>query len=164
MSVSTFRVAAGCVLLLTLSGCGFRLVGSYRLPPVLAKPYLSISDPYTDFAHEFELQLKAAGAEVQIDSKSATATIDVSKESVEQRTLSVSAQNIPTEYELIYTVTFSVRGDDKVLLAPQTINLSRDFSFEEQVLLAKEHEADVLRAQMARDLAGIAMRRLTSLK
>lgn len=164
MSVSTVPVAAGCALLLALAGCGFRLAGNYRLPPVLAKPYLSISDPYTDFAREFELQLKAAGAAVQIDSKSATATIDVSKDLVEQRTLSVSANNIPTEYELVYTVTFSVRGDDKVLLAPQTINLARDFSFEEQVLLAKEHEADVLRAQMARDLAGIAMRRLTSLK
>jgi outer membrane lipopolysaccharide assembly protein LptE/RlpB len=32
------------------------------------------------------------------------------------------------------------------------------------VLLAKQHEADILRQQMARDLVAIAMRRLTSLK
>ena len=115
-------------LALAVAGCGFHLAGSYRLPPALAKPYLSFSDPYT------------------------------------QRVLSVSATNIPTEYELVYTVTFSVRGADKVLIAPQTISQTRDYSFEEQIVLAKQHEADVLRAQMARDLAAIAMRRLTSLK
>jgi outer membrane lipopolysaccharide assembly protein LptE/RlpB len=31
-------------------------------------------------------------------------------------------------------------------------------------LLAIEHEADILRAQMARDLVAVAMRRLTHLK
>ena len=79
-------------------------------------------------------------------------------------TLSVSATNIPTEYELTYTVTFAVQSADKELLAPQTISLSKDYSFEERVLLAKEQEADILRAQMARELVSIAMRRLTRLK
>jgi outer membrane lipopolysaccharide assembly protein LptE/RlpB len=83
---------------------------------------------------------------------------------VEQRTLSVSANNIPTEYLLIYTVTFKVRGADKELLAPQTITLQQDYSFAENVVLAKEHEADILREQMARNLVAIAMRRLGSLK
>jgi LPS-assembly lipoprotein len=151
-------------LALAVAGCGFHLAGSYRLPPALAKPYLSFSDPYTDFAHEFELQLKSAGAAIQGDGQAATATIDVTKDLAQQRVLSVSATNIPTEYELVYTVTFSVRGADKVLIAPQTISQTRDYSFEEQIVLAKQHEADVLRAQMARDLAAIAMRRLTSLK
>jgi LPS-assembly lipoprotein len=88
----------------------------------------------------------------------------VTKDLVEKRTLSVTSQNIPTEYELTYTVTFAVRGPDKELLAPQTISLAKDFSFEEAALLAKENEADVLRQQMARDLVSIAMRRLSSLK
>jgi LPS-assembly lipoprotein len=147
-----------------LSGCGFRLAGSDSLPGILARPYLSVKDPYTDFAREFEHQLKAAGALVQDVRARSTATIGVTRDAVEQRTLSVSARNIPTEYELTYTVTFGVQGPDKELLAPQTISLSQDYSFEEDELLAKEHEADILRRQMARDLVAIAMRRLTSLK
>ena len=83
---------------------------------------------------------------------------------MEQRTLAVSARNIPTDYELTYTVTFAVHGADSELLAPQAITLSKDYSFEENVLLAKEHEADILRAQMARDLVSMAMHRLTRLK
>ena len=154
--------ALGAVLALT--ACGFRLAGSDPLPGVLARPYLSLKDPYTDFSREFEHQLKNSGATLQVVRANSTATIDVTKDVVEQRTLSVSAKNTPTEYELIYTVTFTVQGTDKELLAPQTISLSRDYSFEENVLLAKEHEADILRQQMARDLVSIAMRRLTSLK
>jgi LPS-assembly lipoprotein len=154
--------AAGAIL--ALSACGFRLAGSDPLPGILARPYLSIKDPYTDFAREFEHQLKSSGALVQEIRAKSTATIEVSKDSVVQRTLSVSSRNIPTEYELTYTVTFAVKGPDKELLAPQTIELSKDYSFNEFELLAKDHEADILRGQMARDLVAIAMRRLTSLK
>ena len=155
---------AALVVVFALGGCGFRLAGSQRLPAVLAKPYLSVRDPYTDFAREFERQLKSSGALLQLGRQDATATIEVTKDLVEQRTLSVSARNIPTDYELRYTVTFDVKGPDAEILAPQTITLSRDYSFEENVLLAKEHEADILRAQMARDLVTMAMRVLSRVK
>ena len=156
--------AIACAGALVVSACGFRLAGSHHLPPTLARPYLSVRDPYTDFAREFERELKSAGAVLEPGRQDATATIEVTKDMVEQRTLSVSARNIPTDYELTYTVTFAVHGPDSELLAPQTITLSKDYSFEENVLLAKEHEADILRAQMARDLVTMAMRRLDRMK
>jgi len=158
--------AAIATLLLSaaLGGCGFRLAGSEHLPPVLAKPYLSVKDPYTDFAREFERELKSSGALLQLGRQDATATIEVTKDQIEQRTLAVSARNIPTDYELRYTVTFDVKGADADILPPQTITLSRDYSFEENELLAKEHEADILRASMARDLATMAMRILSRVK
>ncbi len=160
----TARAAAGAAVFVLLSACGFRLAGSDPLPGVLAQPYLSLKDPYTDFSREFEHRLKSAGAVPVSVRANSTATVEVTKDLVEQRTLSVSALNIPTEYELTYTVTFAVQGADKELLAPQTISLSKDYSFQESELLAKQHEADILRQQMARDLVTIAMRRLTSLK
>jgi LPS-assembly lipoprotein len=147
-----------------LTACGFRLAGSEPLPAVMARPYLSLKDPYTDFSREFEHQLKSSGATLQPTRAGATATVEVTKDLVQQRTLAVSAKNIPTEYELTYTITFSVHGGDRELLTPQTISLSRDFSYDETLQLAKEHEADILRQQMARDLVSIALRRLTSLK
>jgi LPS-assembly lipoprotein len=149
---------------LALGACGWRLVGSDALPPSMARPYVSLKDPYTDFSREFEHQLKGAGAVLQPARQGATATINVTGDQVAQRTLSVSAANIPTEYELTYTVIFSVQKDDKEVLPPQTISLSKDYSFNQDVQLAKEHEADILRQQMARDLVAIAMHRLTSLK
>jgi outer membrane lipopolysaccharide assembly protein LptE/RlpB len=154
-----------CAVLPWFSGCGFHMVGSGPpWPAVLQRPYVSLKDPYTDFSREFERQLKSVGADIQPVAAGSTASIDVSRDSVEQRTLSVSASNIPTEYLLIYTITFSVRGPDKELLAPQTLTLQQDYSFAENVVLAKEHEADILRAQMARNMVAIVMRRLASLK
>jgi LPS-assembly lipoprotein len=155
---------AALVLSLALGGCGFRLAGSEHLPAVLAKPYLSVKDPYTDFSREFERELKSSGALLQDGRQDATATIEVTKDFVEQRTLAVSARNIPTDYELRYTVIFEVRGPDAEILPPQTLMLSRDYSFEENELLAKEHEADILRTAMARDLATMAMRILSRVK
>ncbi len=154
-------IAAGVAL---AAGCGFRLAGTAPLPASLARPYLSFSYPYSDFARIFGQQLRAAGATLASSDATATATVDVSRDAVEQRVLSVSARNIPTEYLLIYTVTYSVRHAGKELLAPQTISLSQDYSFSEQAVLAKEHEAGRLRRQMARELAAIAMRRIASLK
>jgi LPS-assembly lipoprotein len=149
---------------LALAGCGFHLAGSDRLPAVMARPYLSLKDPYTDFSREFEHQLKNSGAVLQPRREGSTASIEVTRDQVEQRTLSVTARNIPTEYELTYTVTFTVHGNGNELLTPQTVSLSKDYSFDERFQLAKEHEADILRQQMARDLVAIAMHRLTSLK
>jgi LPS-assembly lipoprotein len=156
--------AVTVVAMLGLCACGFRLAGSEPLPAILARPYLSVKDPYTDFAREFELQLKSSGALIQPICQDSTATIEVTKDLVEQRTLAVSSTNIPTDYELIYTVTFAVRGADKELLAPLTISVTKDYSFQVNELLAKEHESDQLRSAMARDLVAIAMRRLTRLK
>lgn len=149
---------------LSLGACGFRLVGSDALPGSMARPYVSLKDPYTDFSREFEHQLKSSGATLLPSREGATATIDVTRDQVAQRTLSVSAANIPTEYELTYTVIFSVQKDGKEVLPAQTISVSKDYSFNQDVQLAKEHEADILRQQMARDLVAIAMHRLTSLK
>ena len=162
--IPSARAAAVLGAVLLLGGCGFRLAGSDPLPAVLAQPHLSVKDPYTDFAREFEHQLKNGGAALQDIRAKSTATIEVTRDQVEQRTLSVSARNIPTEYELTYTVTIAVQGPDREILKPQTLTLSKDYSFVENELLAKEHEADTLRRQMARDLVAIAMRRLTSLK
>jgi LPS-assembly lipoprotein len=159
---SVAALAFSC--LAAVSACGFRLAGSDPLPLVLSRPYLTLKDPYTDFSRDFERRLKSAGAVIESVRANSTATIEVTQDAVTQRTLSVSATNIPTEYELTYTVTFSVHSPDKELLAPQTLSLAQDYSFQENVLLAKEHEADILRAQMARDLVSIAMHRLTSLK
>lgn len=147
-----------------LAGCGFRLAGSERLPPVMQRPHVSFRDSYTDFAREFDRSLRDAGAQVAGTGKQASATVDITQDEAVLRVLSVSALNIPTEYELTYTVTVSVSVDGRELLAPQTMSLSRDYSFQENRLLAKENEHDMLRAQMARELASIVLRRLSSLK
>src|SRR5258708_36033623 len=64
--------ALGAVLALT--ACGFRLAGSDSLAGVLARPRLSLNDPYTGFSRQFEHQLKNSGATLQVVRANSTAT------------------------------------------------------------------------------------------
>jgi LPS-assembly lipoprotein len=147
-----------------LAGCGFHLAGSAPLPAALTRPYLTVQNPYSEFAREMKAVLQGAGAQLASGDSTASATIDVTRDQFDRRVLSVSARNTPTEYEVTYTVVFAVQQGDKEILAPQTITLSRQYSFDETALLAKDREENLLRADMARNLASMAMRRLGSLK
>ena len=69
------RTWLAAVGLLAVSACGFRLAGSEPLPAVLARPYLSLKNPYSDFSREFEHRLKSAGAALQSVRADSTASI-----------------------------------------------------------------------------------------
>jgi LPS-assembly lipoprotein len=107
--------------------------------------------------------LDTAGVRIASERDQATTVVSIQKDETGQRVLSVSAQNTPREYEVYYTVTFAVNVGDKILLAPQTVTLTRDYSFDERALLAKGREEELLRAALADDIVDIVMRRLASL-
>ena len=124
-----------------------------------------MKDPYTDFSREFERQLKSPGALLQAGRQDATATIEVTRDMVEQRTLAVSARNIPTDYELRYTVAFDVQGaGQSQLLAPQTITLSKDYSFEEDGCSPRSTRRTSCAGKWRATSSTMAMRRLTRLQ
>ncbi len=52
---------------------------------------------------------------------------------------------------------------DKTLIDNEEISATRDISFEEAQLLAKEREQEILREALARDLVALVMRRLAAL-
>ncbi len=148
---------------LVLSACGFHRQGVAPLPQTIKQVYIDSEDAFTDFQSDLRTALGNAGATLAPARDRASATLRISKDETGRRVLSVSARNTPREYEIFYTVTYSVTVDGKEVLEPQTLLLTRDYSFDEQALLAKEEEEDVLRQAMARDLVGIVMRRLASL-
>ncbi len=146
-----------------LAGCGFHLEGHAALPAVVRTPYLETEDRQSDFVQSLRRALLMNGAQLAERKDQATAVVSVLKDNLKQRVLSVSNLNEPNEYELTYTVSFSVTAGDKELLPPQEISTTRAYSFDPRSLLAKGHEADVLRGAMAHDLADMVMRRLARL-
>jgi LPS-assembly lipoprotein len=150
-------------LALLVSGCGFRLQGRAPLPAPLAAPYVIAPNDQTDFVQGLRKALSINGGKLVDDSSHATGTVRILTDNVSSKILSVSANNIPREYELTYTVEFSVSSKDAELLPAQKVQVTRDYSFNETTLLAKENEEAILREGMARDLVGIVMRRLSSL-
>jgi LPS-assembly lipoprotein len=148
---------------LLLGGCGFHLQGRTPLPAALAVTYVQADDQQSDFVQSLRKSLLASGARLAQSRTQASGTVRISTDEVKRNILSVSARNTPREYEVVYTVRFSVSNAEKELLPEQEVSLSRDYSFDERILLAKEHEESILRESLARDLADIVMRRLASL-
>jgi len=60
-------------------------------------------------------------------------------------------------------VEFSVTSAGKTLIDHEEISATRDISFDETQLLAKEREQEILREALARDLVALVMRRLAAL-
>jgi LPS-assembly lipoprotein len=150
--------------LLLLAGCGFHLQGRHPLPAQFAYTYVDTKDEQTDFVQDLRKALLASNVQVIRTQGSSTASIDVHDDELTERILSVSARNIPTEYELTYRVKFSVTSGGKTLIDNEEISATRDISFTESQLLAKEREQEILRAALARDLVALVMRRLAALE
>jgi LPS-assembly lipoprotein len=149
--------------LLLLAGCGFRLEGRVPLPQAIRKPYIQASDEQSDFVQSLRRQMLMSGAHPVDSPEQATAVVvvDILSDAMKPQVLSVSAQNRPTEYQVTYTVRFSVTAGGRELLPPQQVSATRSYSFDESLLLAKEHEQAILRQAMGQDLADIVMRRLS---
>jgi LPS-assembly lipoprotein len=159
------RVAAQAAIVLAtvLAGCGFHLQGRIPLPESLKAVYVQATDQQSDFVQNLRKALLTSGARPQLQKDKASAVVYIIKDEVVRRTLSVSANNQPNEYEVTYQVRFSVTVGDKERLAPQDVSATRSYSFAESLLLAKENEESILRQAMAHDLADIVMRQLSSL-
>jgi LPS-assembly lipoprotein len=157
------RLGAVAALALIVSGCGFHLQGRQPLPAALATTRVIADDDQTDFVQGLRRALLTSGTKLTESSERATGVVRVHKDEVTQKILSVSANNIPREYEMTYTVEFSVEGTSGELLPSQKVSVTREYSFDETKLLAKENEEAILREGMARDLVAIVMRRLSAI-
>lgn len=151
------------LLSLFLVACGFHLQGRQPLPTAFANTYIDTEDEKTDFVQDLRKALLASGAKVIPTAGSAGATIKVHEDELTERILSVSARNIPAEYELTYRVKFSVTSDGTTLIEDEEVTATRDISFDEARLLAKEREQEILREALARDLVALVMRRISAL-
>jgi LPS-assembly lipoprotein len=147
----------------SLAGCGWRLQGTTKLSSVMATTYVDTKDRYTDFHRALRESLQASGARLTNNEDEATAVVKIIKDVSGQRVLTVSGRNTPEEYEVFYSIEYSVNGRTEELIAPEKLELTRDYSYDETAVLAKQKEQAVLREALARDLAGQVVRRLAAL-
>lgn len=146
-----------------LAGCGFHLQGALTTPAEMQRTYLDPIDENSLFHRELRLQLQAAGVELVDEPEQATAILSILTDETDQRVLSVSARNVPTEYEVFYTVEYSISNGEKVLLSPQDITLTRDYTFDTTLVLGKAREESVMREALVEDLVRIVLKQISSL-
>ena len=105
----------------------------------------------------------AAGVELVETEEEATATLSILLDQTDQRVLSVSARNVPTEYEVYYSVESALASGGQRLLAPRFITLTRDYTYDETLVLGKAREESLLREAIVDDLVRLILKQLSLL-
>ena len=165
MTIQRAASTRGVVLLLAalLTGCGFQMRGAMTLPEGVRSVYVTAPDLLSPFAVELRSALERSGASMAGSAAAADVVIRVRNDRTGRRVLSVSSRNTPQEYELFYTIDYTIDRAGAEVVPLQRHELTRSFTFDQSRLLAKDREEDVLREAMARDLADLVLRRLDSL-
>ncbi len=164
--ISTPRInrIAALALALCLAGCGFRLEGSGTLPGQMARTYVETGEPTSEFTDSLQTELRTRGLDVVERPDEATARLIVTEDATGQRVLSVSARNIPREYEIYYAVTFALETADGRVIDGEQLTVTRSYTFDETQVLGKAREERVLRRALADDLARRVVRRIEALR
>ncbi|MGE4659148.1 MAG: LPS assembly lipoprotein LptE [Gammaproteobacteria bacterium] len=148
------------VAVFLLNACGFHLEGLGTLPSAMAITYLESNKSYTDFYSSMRNALRARGSSVVDAPMEAGAVLKILDDSTGQRVLSVSARNTPREYEVFYSITFSLEVGTQSLILPESLVLTRSYTYDETGVLGKSAEESDLRRALADDLARQVLRRI----
>ena len=141
-----------------VGGCGFQLQGSGILPDVVATTYLESPKNYTEFHDSLINALAARGVELADSRSDAGAVLRILEDTSGQRVLSVSARNTPQEYEVFYTVGFSLEADGDALIDNEFLVATRSYSYDATGVLGMTSEEQMLREALAEDLARRVLR------
>ncbi len=129
----------------------------------MERTYVSAVDQHSAFYREFHASLRAAGVDVVDSPIDATATFTISYDETDQRVLSVSARNVPTEYEVYYTIQYTLDTPTNNLLELQTLTLTRDYTYDSTLVLGKAREEAQLRNAIVNDLVRIVLKQISTL-
>lgn len=147
-----------CLLVCTLAACGFKLRGQQELPfETIAVP--GVNPLRVEIKRAIET---GSSAVLTDDVKTADAVLEIQREATEKVILSLSTQGRVREYQLRYLVSYRLaRSAGGVFIPPTTLVLTRDITFDDQIL-AKETEEAQLYAEMRSDFVQQLMRRMAA--
>ncbi|WP_440875498.1 LPS-assembly lipoprotein LptE [Thalassotalea sp. PLHSN55] len=146
-----------------ITGCGFQLRGDYLLAPELQTLYVSSVDKHGELTRLFKKHLKMNNVEVLPSYQVGKAELRILKDSLDRRTLSVFPNGQVAEYELIYTVRYQIRMEDK---EPQNFvfELNRDYQDDPDVALAKSRELNLMLSEMRLNAVDRILRSMASVQ
>ncbi|MHB1144992.1 MAG: LPS-assembly lipoprotein LptE [Thiobacillus sp.] len=145
------------------AGCGFQLRRLDGIPfaslYVEAPPGSMVAQRIRNvLASNRNTRLAATAAEAE-------AVLQIGEETRSKTILSLSGAGRVTEYRLSLRLTYSVSSrDGGVLAEPETIELIRDMTYDDSLLLAKGAEEQLLYRDMDDGAAKRIVRRLQALK
>ncbi len=148
------------ILILSLSACGFQLRGTASLP------FETLYIPKSNSGVALDLKRNIqSGTRTRVvdDEKSAQALLDLSGETKFRNILSLSGAGRVRELQLVLRVNLRVhdgKGGEFVPLS--TLSITRDLTYNDTDVLAKEAEEAAIYREMQSDLVQQILRRLSA--
>ncbi len=157
------RLLLICLLILT-SACGFHLRGSQMTDFDVANIYIHSSSA-PQLAAEVKSQLTGAGVTLATSPENASYIVTLKEERFEKSVLSVNAATGKVEeYRIILMAKMDASySDGKSIVEDDGITSTRDFTFDENAVLGKFSEEELLREDIVRRAASQVLRRLQAL-
>ncbi len=149
------------VLTLGLGACGFQLQGAFTVPAEMQRTYIETDDRHSFFYRAFRRELLAAGVNVVDSAEESTARFTIYVDRTGQRVLSVSARNVPTEYEVFYTIQYGLMSGEVALLDVQDMTGTRDYTYDATLVLGKAKEEELMRNAIVEDLVRIVLKQIS---
>lgn len=146
-----------------LAACGFQLRAAPDIPAEMSRTYISADDKFSLFYRKLRRELKNAGVQLVDSPANASAVFSILTDKTDQRVLSVSARNVPREFEVFYTVFYSVESGNNTIMPPQSLTRTRDYTYDETLVLGKAKEEELLREAIVDDLVQVILKQLSSL-
>ena len=151
------------VVALLLSACGFHLRGVFSLP----FDTLYIVQPESSELRAVIKRNVEASTQTRVvtDAKEAQATLSILNNDQQKNILSVNSAGKVREFQLVRTFMFRVqdpKGQDFV--PASTIRITREITFNDSAVLAKEAEEALLWRDIQNDLVQQLLRRLAAAK
>jgi LPS-assembly lipoprotein len=145
---------------LAVAGCGFQLRGTASVP----FETVFVPGATSGIALDLKRNIQAGThAKVVDDAKSAEAILQFPEEVREKEILSLTGTGRVREFQLRYRVVFRLHDGKGAEYLPQsTIQLTRDITFNDSEVLAKEAEEQLLFRDMQTDMVQQIMRRLAA--
>lgn len=146
---------------LLITACGFQLEGTFNVPEGMERTYIQTQDEYSLFYRALRRDLLASGVQLVDSADSATAVFNIYFDNTAQRVLSVSARNVPTEYEVFYTLQYGLTSGENSLLDVQEITVTRDYTYDATLVLGKSAEEEIMREALVEDLVRIVLKQIS---
>lgn len=164
-AASGLRIGALLALALLSVACGFQLRGEARLPPAVSETHLAVADRSTVFVRELGLMLEGSGVRLVEKPTDESALLRIHSQRMQRQALSVSGQARVREYLIVFEIDIElIDAAGERLIERETLRLTRDYSFDEQEILAASREEEFLRDDLSRDMAAQLLRRLEAIR
>lgn len=151
--------------LIVLVGCGFHLRGAVQLPDSLKTIYIDGLSTKRGVGLTLKQNLVSNGIIVVNSYETGSAVLKVLDNEFERRVLSVGSDAKIREYELHGSIRYSViDANQQTVIDIEEVEAQRDFQFDQDDVLGKSEEEELLRDQLDQQLVRAIMRGLSTLK